>query len=257
MRTAQGSRPLFSDAVRALIGDTRRDISFVAEDNPATGAVDETEFVRNVTSSSCPTTGINNCLGGVGTSTCDDCLQGAEVAFQFRLGNTSVTETATAQIFDFDMVGFAGAAEIGRIPVRVMVPEASDGSYGSGFYQNSLRLRFRLRDAARAARLGHTDLDRLDAIRPARWSSRSIQPTRSRSLIRVRSRHQSSVYPTDTTAQSYDVMVRDELISCRAGRITCRSFAWRAKLNASSDSLEHANLRGLVDGVQLRSRLIS
>ncbi|MBW2589016.1 MAG: hypothetical protein JRD92_19115, partial [Deltaproteobacteria bacterium] len=87
--------------MRALIGNTRRDISFVAEDNPASGAVDETEFVKNVTSVSCPTTGINNCLGGVGTSICDGCLQGAEVAFQFRLGNTSVAQTATAQVFDF------------------------------------------------------------------------------------------------------------------------------------------------------------
>jgi len=150
------------DAVRSLIGNTRRDISFMAEDNPASGAVDESEFVKNVTSSLCPTTGINNCLGGVGTSICEDCLQGAEVAFQFRLGNTSVAQTATAQVFDFDMVGFAGAAEIGRIPIRVMVPEAG-GSYGSGFYQNTYDSDV-VCEITGAARLGHTDLDRLDAI---------------------------------------------------------------------------------------------
>jgi hypothetical protein len=192
------------DAVRALIGNTRRDISFVAEDNAATGTVDETEFVRNVTSSSCPTTGVNNCSGGVGTSVCEDCLQGAEVAFQFRLGNTSVTETATAQVFDFDMVGFAGAAEIGRIPIRVMVPEAG-GSYGS-----DSTVEFEIYTA--------NTIEELDSVIPV-----------------------SIVYPTDTTAQSYDV--GDELIS--AGHTNYMPFLRvRAKLNASSDSLSTPTFAG-------------
>ena len=52
-----------------------------------------------------PDTGISNCTGGTGTSTCTGCLQGAEVRFQFRLGNTIVTQAATPQVFDFDMVG--------------------------------------------------------------------------------------------------------------------------------------------------------
>jgi hypothetical protein len=126
------------DAMRSLVGNTRRDISFVPEDNAATTAVDETLFVTNITASSCPTNGLNNCLGGTGTPVCNDCLQGAEVSFQFRLGNNIVAQDPTTpQVFDFEMVGYAGAAEIGRIPIRVLVPEAGDGSYGSGYYQNT------------------------------------------------------------------------------------------------------------------------
>jgi len=218
------------DAVRALIGNTRRDISFVAEDNPASGAVDETEFVKNVTSVSCPTTGINNCLGGVGTSICDGCLQGAEVAFQFRLGNTSVAQTATAQVFDFDMVGFAGAAEIGRVPIRVMVPEAG-GSYGSGFYQNSY------------------DSDVVCEIPPERpnWGTLTwIGSTPSDSSVEFEIYTANTLaeldtvipvsilYPAGTTAQSYDI--GDELIA--GGEPNFLPFLRvRAKLNASSDSL--------------------
>jgi hypothetical protein len=228
------------DAVRALIGDTRRDISFVAEDNPATGAVDETEFVRNVTSSSCPTTGINNCLGGVGTSICDDCLQGAEVAFQFRLGNTSVTETATAQIFDFDMVGFAGAAEIGRIPIRVMVPEAG-GSYGSGFYQNTYdsdvvcEMPPERPDWGTLTWTGSTPSD--STVEFEIYTANTVEELDT--VIPV-----SIVYPTDTTAQSYDV--GDELIN--GGQVNYMPFLRvRAKLNASnasSDSLSTPTFAG-------------
>ena len=225
------------DAVRALIGNTRRDISFVAEDNPASGAVDESEFVKNVTSSSCPTTGINNCLGGVGTSTCNDCLQGAEVAFQFRLGNTSVTETATAQIFDFDMVGFAGAAEIGRIPIRVMVPEAG-GSYGSGFYQNTYDSDFVCEmpaerpDWGTLTWTGSTPSD--STLEFEIYTANTIAELDS--VIPV-----SIVYPTDTSAQAYDV--GDELIS--AGHTNYMPFLRvRAKLNASSDSLSTPTFAG-------------
>jgi len=225
------------DAVRALIGNTRRDISFVAEDNAATGTVDETEFVRNVTSSSCPTTGVNNCSGGVGTSVCEDCLQGAEVAFQFRLGNTSVTETATAQVFDFDMVGFAGAAEIGRIPIRVMVPEAG-GSYGSGFYQNTYDSDFVCEmpperpDWGTLSWTGSTPSD--STVEFEIYTANTIEELDS--VIPT-----SIVYPTDTTAQSYDV--GDELIS--AGHTNYMPFLRvRAKLNASSDSLSTPTFAG-------------
>jgi hypothetical protein len=225
------------DAVRSLVGNTRRDISFVAEDNSATGAVDETEFVRNVISSKCPTTGINNCLGGVGTSICDDCLQGAQVAFQFRLGNSSVTETATAQVFDFDMVGFAGAAEIGRIPVRVMVPEAG-GSYGSGFYQNTYdsdvvcEMPPERPDWGTLTWIGSTPSD--STVEFEIFTANTLAELDS--VIPV-----SIVYPTDTTAQSYDI--GDELIS--GGQPNYMPFLRvRAKLNASSDSLSTPTFAG-------------
>ena len=126
------------DAVRSLVGDTRRDISIVAEDNSSTAGVDESDFVTAVTATSCPTVGISNCLGGQGTSSCQGCLADTQIGFSFRLGNDSVAPlVGMPQVFEFDMVALAdGTAELARIPVRVMVPE--DGtSYGAGFYENS------------------------------------------------------------------------------------------------------------------------
>jgi len=125
------------DAVRSLVGDTRRDISLLPEDVLATVGVDETGFVKAVTATTCPTAGLNNCLGGEGTSVCQGCLQDTQVEFSFRLGNAIVAPTATPQVFDFDMVARAdGTVELTRIPVRVMVPETG-GSYGAGFYENT------------------------------------------------------------------------------------------------------------------------
>ena len=125
------------DAVRSLVGDTRRDISLVPEDVLATVGVDETGFVKAVTATACPTAGLNNCLGGQGTNICQGCLQDTEIEFSFRLGNAIVAPAATPQVFDFDMVAFAdGTVELTRIPVRVMVPETG-GSYGAGFYENT------------------------------------------------------------------------------------------------------------------------
>ena len=128
-------------------------------------AVDETGFVKAVTATACPTTGLNNCLGGEGTSICQGCLQDTQVEFSFRLGNAIVAPTATPQVFDFDMVAMAdGTVELTRIPVRVMVPETG-GSYGAGFYQNTYEADVVCADAARdPARLGYADLDRIDAF---------------------------------------------------------------------------------------------
>ena len=125
------------DAVRSLVGDTRRDVTLVPEDNPTTLTVDESDFVTAVTATSCPTTGIQNCLGGQGTNTCEACLADTQLGFSFRLGNDIQAPTAAAQVFDFDMVAIAdGTAELSRIPVRVMIPEAG-ANYGAGFYENT------------------------------------------------------------------------------------------------------------------------
>jgi hypothetical protein len=233
------------DAVRALIGDTRRDISFVAEDNPGTG-VNEVDFVRNVTSNSCPTSGINNCLGGEGTSICEDCLQGAEVGFQFRLGNTSVAQTATPQVFDFDMVGFAGAAEIGRIPVRVMVP-AAGGSYGSGFYQNSYdsdvvcEMPPERPDWGMLTWIGSTPLD--STVEFEIYTANTLEELDS--VIPV-----SIVHPTDTATPDGKVVISDheydvgEVLLAGGKERYMPFLRVRAKLNASSDSLSTPSFQG-------------
>jgi len=123
------------DAVRSLVGDTRRDVTIIAEDNPLTPLVDESRFVGLVTATQCPTTGINNCLGGEGTDTCIGCLADSDLRFEFRVGNDFVPPNGTAQVFDFDLVSLAdGSVELTRIPFRVMVPPTGN-EYGTGFYQ--------------------------------------------------------------------------------------------------------------------------
>jgi hypothetical protein len=130
------------DSIRSLVGDTRRDISLVPEDNAAT-AINEADFVTAVTANSCPTNGVNNCLGssdtdGDGTNdVCLGCLAETKVGFSFRLGNDFVAPTSSPQVFEFDMVAVAdGSVELNRVPVRVMIPE-SGNDYGAGFYQNT------------------------------------------------------------------------------------------------------------------------
>ena len=97
------------DAVRALVGDTRRDITVIAEDNPATPGVDESQLrAETIVATQCPTTGINNCLGGAGTDTCEGCLADSDLRFEFRVGNDFVVPSAVDQVFEFDLVSLAG-----------------------------------------------------------------------------------------------------------------------------------------------------
>jgi len=125
------------DAVRALVGDTRRDITVIAEDNPSTPWVDESQFVEAIVATQCPTTGVNNCLGGAGTDTCLGCLADSDLRFEFRVGNDFVVPTGSDQIFEFELVSVAdGNVELRRIPFRVMVPAMGAG-FGDGFYQQT------------------------------------------------------------------------------------------------------------------------
>lgn len=124
------------DAVRSLVGDTRRDVTIIAEDNPATPGIDESQFVGTITATQCPTVGINNCLGTSSDgSTCLGCLADSALEFEFRVGNDFVLPSGTAQVFEFDLVSVAdGSIELNRIPVRVMVPP-SGLEFGTGFFQ--------------------------------------------------------------------------------------------------------------------------
>lgn len=124
--------------VREIAGDTRRDITLVAEDNLATPAIDETNFVTAIEASICQTGGNNDCRnGGAGSDTCRGCLGGAEVQFVFQIGNDFVPSAAVAQVFDFDLVAYAdGTDELNRFPVRIVVPGTGTG-FGAGFYENT------------------------------------------------------------------------------------------------------------------------
>jgi hypothetical protein len=225
------------DAVRALVGDTRRDVTLEPEDNPATPTVDERLFVSAIQAQTCPTVGIKNCTGQT-SDMCLGCLADANLQFRFRVGNDFVPSTATAQVFDFDMVVLVdGTTEIDRYPVRVMVPPTG-GLFGDGFYQNTY------------------DSDFVCEMPPERpdWGTLTwIGSTPSDSTVTFEFFTADDVagldsmipvpltYPTDTTAQSYDI--GRELIS--GGEVNYRPYLRvRAQLNASSDQLSTPVFQG-------------
>ena len=227
------------DAVRALVGDTRRDISIVAEDNVATPE-DEARFVTAITATACPTTGLNNCLGGQGTNQCLGCLADTQIEFTFRLGNDFVSPTASPQVFEFDLVALAnGAVELTRIPVRVMVPEAG-ASYGAGFYENSY------------------DSDIVCEIPPERpnWDTLTwtgSTPLNSRVVFEFSTANTfaeldgqipaSITYTNDPVVQSHSLTVRDVLIA--GGKENYMPYLRiRARLDASPDSLSTPIFQG-------------
>jgi len=218
------------DAVSALVGDTRRDVTIAPEDNPATPAVDETLFVSAIEAKKCPTTGNKNCTGATATM-CLGCLADANLKFEFRVGNNFVPSTATAQIFEFDMVVLVdGTTEIDRFPVRLMVPPTGS-SFGSGFYENTYDSDFVCEmpperpDWGTLTWVGSTPSD--STVEFEFFTANTLAELDT--VIPV-----SIVYPTDTTAQTYDI--GDELIA--GGEPNFMPFLRvRAKINASSDQL--------------------
>jgi len=218
------------DAVRSLVGDSRRDISLLPEDNVATALVDETGFVKAVTATSCPTVGLNNCLGGQDTPICEGCLQDTQVEFSFRVGNAIVAPTASPQVFDFDMVArAAGTVELTRVPVRVMVPETG-GSYGAGFYQNTYESELVCQipperpDWGTLTWTGSTPSD--SKVIFEFFTADTLADLDS--VIPV-----SITYPTDTALQTYDI--GDELLA--AGETNYQPYLRvRARLEASTDT---------------------
>jgi hypothetical protein len=226
------------DAVRALVGDTRRDVTIQPEDNPATPTIDETRFVSAIEAKKCPTGGsTKNCTGLTGTM-CLGCLADAKLEFRFRVGNDFVPATAVPQIFEFDMVVLVdGTTEIDRYPVRVMVPPLG-GGYGEGSYENTYDsdlvcdLPFERPDWGMLTWIGSTPSD--STVEFEIFTANTLEELDS--VIPI-----SIVYPTDTTAQAYDI--GEELVD--AGEFNQLPFLRvRAKLNASSDSLSTPTFTG-------------
>jgi hypothetical protein len=226
------------DAVRSLVGDTRRDISIVPDDNASTTTVDETQFVTSITATSCPTTGLKNCLGGAGTSMCQGCLADSQIAFSFRLGNDFVTPTASPQVFDFEMIALAdGTAELTRIPVRVMVPEAGS-AYGAGFYENTYdsdvvcEMPPERPDWGTLEWIGSTPSD--SSITFEFFTGNTVAELSSQIPV-------SLTYPTDTSAQTYDI--GNELVA--GGKVNKLPYLRiRARLQASTDTLSTPIFQG-------------
>jgi len=226
------------DAVRSLVGDTRRDITLEPEDNASTATVDESRFATSVTATSCPTTGLKNCLGGAGTNTCNGCLAGSQIEFSFRLGNDFVTPSGAPQIFEFDMVALADkTVELTRIPVRVMVPE-SGTSYGAGFYENVYdadvvcEMPPERPDWGTLAWIGSTPSD--SSVTFEFFTADTVAELDTQIPV-------SLTYPTDTTAQIYDI--GDELIA--GGKPNYMPFLRiRARLQASTDTFSTPVFQG-------------
>jgi hypothetical protein len=220
------------DAVRALVGDTRRDVTIQPEDNPATPTIDETQFVSAIEAKKCQTSGITTCTGQTATM-CLGCVADAKLEFRFRVGNDFVPSTAVAQIFEFDMVVLVdGTIEIDRYPVRVMVPPTG-GGFGSGFYENSY------------------DSDIVCEIPPERpnwgtltWTGSTPSDSAvefefftANTLAELDGQIPASViYSGDPVVQSHDITVGDALLA--AGMENYMPYLRvRAKLDGSSDGL--------------------
>lgn len=236
LETISGSGNGLSDALISgldlLVNNTRRDVTLVAEDNPATGAVDETGFLQWAIATTCPTGAEPNCVGGDGTATCTQCLNEAELAFEFALSNTIVPRGNGHQVFNFDMVALAdGTYELTRTPVRVLVP--SDGPYyQTGHYQNTYDADYvcvtppERPDWGTLTWSGSTPSD--STIEFELYTADTLAELDSAIPVSI-------VYPTDTTSQSYDV--GDELLA--AGLFNYGLFLRvRATLTGSSDALE-------------------
>jgi hypothetical protein len=220
------------DGLDQLVSNTRRDVTLVAEDNPATAAVDERDFLQWVIATTCPTGAEPNCVGGGGTAMCTQCLNDAQLAFEFALGNAIVPRGNGHQVFDFDMVALAdGAYELTRTPVRVIVP--SDGPYyGAGYYQNTHDSDYvcvtppERPDWGTLTWSGSTPGD--STVQFEFYTADTLAELDSAIPVSI-------VYPTDTTSQTYDV--GDELVA--AGLSNYRLLLRvRATLNGASDAFE-------------------
>jgi hypothetical protein len=223
-----------SDALLAgldlLVNNTRRDVTLVAEDNPATAAVDESGFLQWAIATTCPTGAEPNCTGGDGTATCTQCLNDAQLAFEFALSNAIVPGGNDHQIFDFDMVALAdGKYELTRTPVRVMVPRIGP-YYGAGYYQNAYDSAYvcvtppERPDWGTLTWSGSTPGD--STVEFEFYTADTLEELDSAIPVSI-------VYPTDTTSQTYDV--GDELVA--AGLLNYGLFLRvRASLNGSGDA---------------------
>lgn len=218
------------DAVDSLVANTRRDITVIAEDNPATPAVDESNFVKLIEASTCPTAGTPNCLGGQGTDTCLGCLANAGVGFQFRIGNDFVPPTLLPQLFEFDLVAIGdGSVELERIPVRIMVPGIGS-SFGNGFYENTYEADYACQmppdrpDWGDLTWIGSTPSD--STVEFEIFSANTLADLDTQIPVSI-------IYPTDTTAQTYDL--GDTLIANGIPNYM-PYLRVKAKLSASTDT---------------------
>lgn len=131
------------NTVARIAEDSGFDIEMTEEDNAAT-PFDETAFVQSLTSTSCATNTqefANVCESQM-NNRCSDCEPGAPLEFTLDFLNDSVAPTATAQVFDFELVVVVdGQLELERIPVRVLVPDASSHEFEptpeANFYRNT------------------------------------------------------------------------------------------------------------------------
>ncbi len=127
--------------ITTTLQDIRYDIQAVAVEDPATPMFDETVFVESLGPQDCAVAETLDCNAPM-MDRCLACEKGADIEFELRLLNNSVAQTATAQVFDFEVILWVdGTVELERIPVRVLVPDDAtvdfDGTPGANFYENS------------------------------------------------------------------------------------------------------------------------
>ncbi len=127
--------------ITTTLREIRYDIEAVAIEDPATPMFDETVFVDSLGPQDCAEGETLNCNAPM-MDRCLACEKGADIEFELRLLNDSVAQTATSQVFDFEVILWVDdTVELERIPVRVLVPDDAtfefDDAPGANFYQNS------------------------------------------------------------------------------------------------------------------------
>lgn len=109
------------DAVQDLADYSTSNVTAVVNDNTATGAVDERDFVDSIVAVSFPA---GRCSGiSPDFSTFEDCLPGTNVVFDATLRNDVVMPTSVIQEFNFTISIFAdGTFLLDTVPVRIIIP---------------------------------------------------------------------------------------------------------------------------------------
>ncbi|QQR90953.1 MAG: hypothetical protein IPJ88_04270 [Myxococcales bacterium] len=118
-------------AISELANYSRMNITLRVNDNLATAAVDETEFVTSIatvpTAESAARCGVTHATWYGGPNPTDGCLPGTNVQFSVGFENTTITAPGT-YTFTIDLLG-DGSYVLDTVNVTIVVPGASTGTY--------------------------------------------------------------------------------------------------------------------------------
>lgn len=117
-------------AVQTLANNTRFDVAAIAQDNPATTNVDESNFVKAITPVSW---GPGDCQGTT-VNGFTQCTPGTILNFDVQFQNDFVMPTNVDQVFTFDIQVLLNGSVQQTIPARIVVPALVPQYPNPGYY---------------------------------------------------------------------------------------------------------------------------